>query len=337
MIEDKKDITQTLIGKNLEDCKKKLFDMYGYDYVIINKRQVFTGGLLGFFQKEALEVVYTIKNRNEDITGFTGRSASLNNRYQVSDTNADIFEKNRAAILKSTADPVLITKQVASLDSRIDAKLDAMRNDIQNQLRTITVSQPGKHQTIQKIEDLLAENEFTFKYITMLTDRIKTEFSLEELDDFSKIQRKVVDWIGHSISVVSVKMFRPPHVVVIVGPTGVGKTTTIAKLAANQVLEAKNYHKPLPELCIVTIDSMRVGAVEQISRFGALLNTDVKKAETAEDVRKIYEDTKESVDAIYIIHVQVQVKVILNYRASVARNMINMALVVYVLTALKKD
>ena len=55
-----------------------------------------------------------------------------------------------------------------------------------------------------------------------------------------------------------------------------------------------------PELCIVTIDTMRVGALEQLAKFGEILGKNVLKAETAEDVAEIYSDYKEHVDYIYI-------------------------------------
>src|SRR5206468_931297 len=51
-----------------------------------------------------------------------------------------------------------------------------------------------------------------------------------------------------------------------VGPTGVGKTTTLAKLAAHAALE-----KGLPT-AIITLDTFRVGAIEQMKRFASLID-----------------------------------------------------------------
>jgi flagellar biosynthesis protein FlhF len=87
---------------------------------------------------------------------------------------------------------------------------------------------------------------------------------------------------------------------VVVGPTGVGKTTTIAKIAANLIMDAKKTGKPRPEMRIITIDRTRVGAVEQLARYGELMSIPVDKAESAEDVRTIYEDCKKVTDAVLI-------------------------------------
>lgn len=63
-----------------------------------------------------------------------------------------------------------------------------------------------------------------------------------------------------------------PRLISCVGPTGVGKTTTLAKLAAQARLEQNR------SLSIITMDTFRVGAVEQWKRYGALLGVPVHVA-----------------------------------------------------------
>lgn len=71
-------------------------------------------------------------------------------------------------------------------------------------------------------------------------------------------------------------------------------------MASNTILDAKANGKPKPELCILTIDTMRVGALEQLSKFGEILGKNVMKAESSDDVLKIYQDYREHVDYIFI-------------------------------------
>lgn len=68
-----------------------------------------------------------------------------------------------------------------------------------------------------------------------------------------------------------------PYVLTIVGPTGVGKTTTIAKLAATL---ARSY--PTLSLLIITIDTFRVAAIPQITTFGEILGVPVEVAYSPE-------------------------------------------------------
>ncbi|HTN54128.1 MAG TPA: GTPase, partial [Anaeromyxobacter sp.] len=59
------------------------------------------------------------------------------------------------------------------------------------------------------------------------------------------------------------------HVIAVVGPTGVGKTTTLAKMAARALLETRK------RVAFVTLDTYRVGATEQLARYGEIMNVPV--------------------------------------------------------------
>jgi len=156
------------------------------------------------------------------------------------------------------------------------------------------------HPTIKKIEDLLSENEFTKSYIQKIAERLRAEFSLEELADFEKTQQTVVDWIGSDIHIATEPVFRPPHVIIIVGPTGVGKTTTVAKMAANIILDAKNRQLPRPAVRMITIDKLRVGAAVQLERYGEIMGVEVDKAEKMEDVKDLFNNYKAKLDYLLI-------------------------------------
>lgn len=280
---------QKIAASSLAECKEKLFKMFGHEYTIRGKRQILHGGFLGLGQKEWVEVSYTVDNGVQ-------QPLQVQNTVQPLRTSADdeiaAFKKNKDELLKAAAS----STQMASINSKITEMQTTLTKQIQN-LASVSAE---KHPTIKKIEELLAENEFTFSYINEISDRIRASFSLEALDDIKTVERSVVDWIGQSLIIAPERTPRPPHVVVIVGPTGVGKTTTITKFAVKMVMDAKTAHQALPELCIITIDSMRVGAYEQISKFGNIIGTQVQKAESVEDLKKIYEEKKDSVDAIFI-------------------------------------
>ncbi len=68
-------------------------------------------------------------------------------------------------------------------------------------------------------------------------------------------------------------------VVALVGPTGTGKTTTIAKLAAQY---ARKYGHQ--QVALITTDSYRIAAYEQLATYGKIIGCNVKKASTAEEL-----------------------------------------------------
>jgi flagellar biosynthesis protein FlhF len=65
-----------------------------------------------------------------------------------------------------------------------------------------------------------------------------------------------------------------------VGPTGVGKTTTIAKLAAQFILK-----HGAGQVALITTDNYRIGAHEQLATYGRLLDVPVRVAANAEELR----------------------------------------------------
>ena len=67
---------------------------------------------------------------------------------------------------------------------------------------------------------------------------------------------------------------RPPHkkIMMFVGPTGVGKTTTIAKLAARYAYKLNQRHK----VGIITLDTYRIGAVEQLMTYAKMMRLPIE-------------------------------------------------------------
>lgn len=71
-----------------------------------------------------------------------------------------------------------------------------------------------------------------------------------------------------------------PTVVALVGPTGVGKTTTIAKIAAHYVLFER------AKVALVTIDTYRIAAVEQLKTYAEIINIPVSVVYTRDDYQE---------------------------------------------------
>lgn len=306
---------QTIVAPSLDKCRSKLDTLYGEgQYMIHSKKQVLSGGFLGIGQKECVECKYTVK---DDGHIDSARALSRDTADSVSEAVLSLqrsvpvsrgairaraddytsFQKNQADILRMAATSAKMAS--VSIDSRLDDRL----KEISNQLQKITVGTTGEvHPTIKKIEDLLSDNEFNLSYIRDISDRIRNTFSLGELDDYSKVERSVVDWIGQSIEIAEEKQKdkKTPKTVVIVGPTGVGKTTSLMKLASKLVMQARDSGKSNPRIQFVTIDSMRVGAFEQIARFGDVFNTTALRAETVQQLQDVYKKSKDNVDALFI-------------------------------------
>ncbi len=286
------EIEQKITGRTYEECREKLFNAYGKDFRIINKVTDFRPGGFLYLKKKPVTVVTYVVNHQKSYSSETPRVSY--NSYSEEEQMA----RNREAILQMQgSNNVMVSKQINEMTNSIEE----LKKEMSQQLQQIAVSTQEKHESIKKIEEMLEQNEFSFSYINMIEEKIRNDFSLEQLDNFELVERRVIDWIGESISIAKEFVFRPPHVFIIVGPTGVGKTTTLVKLAAQFVKNYAGTHEGhRPEICFITTDTMRVGAMEQLERWGKHMGSRVYKAERAEDLKTLYDENRSSMDAIFI-------------------------------------
>ena len=84
-----------------------------------------------------------------------------------------------------------------------------------------------------------------------------------------------------------------PKVVLLVGPTGVGKTTTLAKLAASYAYDLDTGEGPA-QVVLVTADLYRLGAVEQIKEYAKILQIPLEQAYGPEEVSDCIQRHKEA-------------------------------------------
>ncbi len=106
-------------------------------------------------------------------------------------------------------------------------------------------------------------------------------------DDFGP-QRgwvRALELLAADVPVLDGDLTERGGIVALVGPTGVGKTTTIAKLAARYVL--RNGKK---RLAMVTVDNFRIGAHEQLRTYGRILDVPVYTVKDANELRATLED-----------------------------------------------
>jgi flagellar biosynthesis protein FlhF len=83
------------------------------------------------------------------------------------------------------------------------------------------------------------------------------------------------------------------RIINVVGPTGVGKTTSIAKLATEQILKQKR------RVAMITTDVYRIGAVEQLKTYAGILNVPIEVVRSAEELEQALINLK-NFDLIYM-------------------------------------
>lgn len=105
---------------------------------------------------------------------------------------------------------------------------------------------------------------------------------------FDAAWRKALAILAHRIRVQDDSLLTEGGVVALVGATGVGKTTTVAKLAARFALR-----HGAEQVGLVTTDGYRVGAVEQLRTYGRIMGIPVRVTRGQEELRAALEDLYE--------------------------------------------
>ena len=257
----------TVRGADSQEALSEMMRQYGPDACIQSHRTVRVGGVLGLFTRPAVE-----------ITGYVEGTPSGAGAAPAPDGEPRAVA-GEAARAQPAASLGRLLGEVTALRERLDESLPPGSE--------VTV-QRDDHPSLAELRALLAANDFAAPMRGRLIDAVRSELPLAGLRDQGAVHRFVVRRVAAELAIAPPLQQRPapadgPRVCTLVGPTGVGKTTTIAKLAA---LHGFGNGAPSPPVRIVTIDNYRIGARQQIETYGDIMRIPVTSAETADELRK---------------------------------------------------
>ncbi|MCK4803109.1 MAG: flagellar biosynthesis protein FlhF [Spirochaetes bacterium] len=243
----------------------------GSNVYIIGRKAIKEGGFLGMFAKNFSEITVA-KNEDDNNkvknTASGGMASQPRNVFNQAENDKKWYE---SGILKELS-------------------------EIKNRLKEITdvknVETDSSH--FDKLIAVLLANDFPQDYINQLRDEFENELTVKESHDPKVLEEKFREHILKSIETsgpIQLGNGRP-SVVVLVGPTGVGKTTTIAKLAASFGVLQK--HK----VELLTIDSYRIAAIEQLGKYAELMQLPFTIINTREEFKSAVKNSKS--DLIFV-------------------------------------
>ena len=191
---------------------------------------------------------------------------------------------------------------IRSLNEKVDKSISDSHTEYKASLESLN------HPSLQKLEDDLALNEFTPSFIKTMLERVRREFPLDELDDYDDVQKRVIQWIGEKIAIYGepepvLQGKKKPRVIVLLGPSGVGKTTTLVKLATLYgELEGEQEGRLdwRKQVRLITLDRYRIGAEYQLGKYGEWMNIPVSVVEDYEGLKKVLALYRQEVDFILI-------------------------------------
>ena len=149
-----------------------------------------------------------------------------------------------------------------------------------------------KPKALDLIRNQLIENEVKEEYADAIINALENQNENQPIDSLlAYIYQKIVLKLGE-VELVKCSENKP-KIVFFVGNTGVGKTTTMAKLASKFKLEQKL------QIAMFSLDTYRIAAIEQIKTYANILNTPMEVVYTPEEMRKLVEKYKDC-DLIFV-------------------------------------
>ena len=265
----------TVQGINRKECVLKIMEKYRKPFSILNEKEIRVGGFMGLFSKPAVQVefYFTPEYYRSPVThgGQTGSLPALTGQYTRAPSD---LEEEKKKVLAAAAE-----RSGKDASQKILDSLNELKEKIE------TGGKKEEHPAFVRAAELLRANDFSENYIKNMLERLRKELSLETLDDLDAVQDRLLEWIGESISIFKEdEKQRRPRIMVLVGPTGVGKTTTIAKLAAIYGIGTNEI--PAIEVRMITIDAFRIGAHEQLEKTGDIMHIPVSCVDNKQSLRK---------------------------------------------------
>lgn len=170
--------------------------------------------------------------------------------------------------------------------SRLKQGLKRSSNRLGDGLKTIFTSQKLDQKTLDELEDLLISSDLGVETAHQLTadlaqKRLNQDVTLEEVK--TQLATSIENILEPVARPISFQQTHKPHVILVVGVNGSGKTTTIGKLA-------KVWHDQGLSVLLAAGDTFRAAAVEQLQIWGQRLNVPVVARETGGDAASLAYD-----------------------------------------------
>jgi len=285
-------IIKKFLGKSEEEALTAAKKELGDNVVLMNVKHVKKGGFFGILQKQMTEVTVALEEESERKAALIANEAAM--KAAVSEI-AQVAAKTEApekfdgqTKQESFAGKNRLSETLAYIEQKennaIQEKLDSLQTLLEQKL------QPQEDEPREEESEMMVFLKLL--YNTMIDNEIDEIYAnqiMEEIDKISK-PNTPVDFILSTIYQKMVLKFgKPaeitparsnPKFVFFIGPTGVGKTTTIAKIASRFCLGEKK------KIAMVTSDTYRIAAAEQLRTYANILEIPFKIIYAAEEMKE---------------------------------------------------
>lgn len=302
----------------VENAKKEL----GTGVVIMNVKNVKKKGLFAVFKKNMVEVTVAMEEENERNPvpnrnmGNQAAAAQQQNTVTFPKTAAHTTntqtesapipltaleqlakvqereiqeqrerEKAAKATIVANANTVALEEKLDNLENLLKQQLDGSESEKAKESKTDAPEEESEQMKfIKLLYNTMIDNEVHEKYANQIIEEVEKGAQPNMQFDYflTNVYQKMILKFGKARKIEPAA--KGPKVVFFVGPTGVGKTTTIAKIASRFCVEEKK------KVALLTADTFRIAAAEQLRTYANILEVPFRIIYSDQEVEPIYHE-----------------------------------------------
>lgn len=283
-------------AKTEAEAMQQVKEELGKDAVVMNVRTIKPKGIYRLFKKSMIEVTAAI----EDNRSYNSGEEMLAKLQELQNSN------EKETVAKTSEKENLNRKDKIPEENgnkKIEDKLNSLQELLEKQMQLKLEEEKAQHQEekmleeksepedtnqndacIQLIYSQLVANEVDSKFAETIINEIKNNLSKDAALDnvLASIYQKIILKLGQPKTIQIGET--EPKFIFFVGPTGVGKTTTIAKIASELKVQKKN------KIALITSDTYRIAAVEQLRTYANILGVPLKVVYSEEEMKTAREE-----------------------------------------------
>ena len=296
----------------------------GSTAVVLNVKTIKQRGFAKLFKKDAVEVTAALEEK-DFVDGINKSRPSFDNTMNKEQMiNRSMVSTGSLPSINLVADDSVNLSSSSTIEQKLDSLHDLLQNQSFNKPADVqgTVSNPysgvagsvrslynddtdikpassdnterqqvkqrenANYKSLQLIYKKLIDNEVDSRYADEIIGEIENSLKKESNIDsiLSAVYQKIILKLGKPRAIT---LSDKAKVVFFIGPTGVGKTTTIAKIASSFKLEHE------AKVAFITADTYRIAAVEQLNTYASIIDCPVSVVYSVEDMDKSLTDYKD--------------------------------------------
>jgi len=296
--------TKKIVADSMPLALRMVRQELGDNAIIVNTRVVKKGGVFGLFAKQKYEVTAYSMDReapaasqaNKDVyysqmqqsPGMAPESALNAEEPRILPKKAEMqYKAFSHSVPEKESVPVLAPQAREEFSAPPKENEDKLLEELQDMRKMMmamlmdrkndSTLPPGLSELITLLKKEGVDEDVIEHLVSTLLKKLEAAPTSDPAEIKQMLTSIILDVIEKRIP-QSNAIGPETRMINVVGPTGVGKTTSIAKLATEQVLRQKR------RVAMITTDVYRIGAVEQLKTYAGILNVPIEVVRSADEL-----------------------------------------------------